>query len=423
MLEAAAEERFERAAHLRDAIRTIETLRDRQQKMESPSLGDRDAFGLKVGPAGAVVQVFQMRRGRVVDRIELVTDPDPLDAARAPPPTLHETDVFLGDTDAAAARSSMPTASRRRRCTCPVDLADDDRDAIVGWLEAEGRPSRPAARAAARRQARAARSGVAQRRHGLSVALQCRDGRLVRRARDAARRAGPARAAAPDRVLRYLDAAGPRDGRVDGRVRRGSDETRGVPEVQDPGSLSRKDAETQRGQDAGLILDDFASMHEVVLRRYQRVLEQGGPFPDLILIDGGKGQLTAAYSALRDVGLGAADCRRHRQAGGTAVHARSRRGHRAAGRQIPPCTSADPARSQRSASIRRDVFTGRPGRSRDLRSELDDIPGIGPRRRKLLLTTFGSVGGVRRASREELERVVGARAADRAVESPRGRGG
>src|SRR4029453_11654558 len=61
MAEAAAVEQFERAAHVRDAIRTIETLRDRQQKMESPSLGDRDAIGIKAGPAGAVVQVFQIR--------------------------------------------------------------------------------------------------------------------------------------------------------------------------------------------------------------------------------------------------------------------------------------------------------------------------------------------------------------------------
>ena len=57
MSQAADGEQFERAAHLRDAIRTIGTLSDRQQKMESPSLGDRDAFGLKVGAAGAVVQV------------------------------------------------------------------------------------------------------------------------------------------------------------------------------------------------------------------------------------------------------------------------------------------------------------------------------------------------------------------------------
>jgi excinuclease ABC subunit C len=48
---------------------------------------------------------------------------------------------------------------------------------------------------------------------------------------------------------------------------------------------------------------------------------------------------------------------------------------------------------------------------RDLKSALDEIPGIGPRRRRALLTTFGSVSGVRRATREELGAVVGARAA------------
>ena len=49
--------------------------------------------------------------------------------------------------------------------------------------------------------------------------------------------------------------------------------------------------------------DDFAAMHEVVQRRYRKLLEEGGPFPDLILIDGGKGQLSAAYEALEQIGL------------------------------------------------------------------------------------------------------------------------
>ena len=53
---------------------------------------------------------------------------------------------------------------------------------------------------------------------------------------------------------------------------------------------------------------------------------------------------------------------------------------------------------------------------RDLRSELDAVPGIGPRRRKTLLTRFGSLAGVRRASREDLTAVVGARAAAAIVE-------
>ena len=52
---------------------------------------------------------------------------------------------------------------------------------------------------------------------------------------------------------------------------------------------------------------------------------------------------------------------------------------------------------------------------RDLRSELDEVPGIGPRRRRALLTTFGSLAGVRRATREELTSAVGAKAADQVL--------
>src|SRR5436190_5937263 len=73
MTEAAHHERFEQAAQIRDALRTIETLQQRQQKMAGTGLGDRDAFGLKIGPAGAVVQVFQVRGGKVIERIELVS--------------------------------------------------------------------------------------------------------------------------------------------------------------------------------------------------------------------------------------------------------------------------------------------------------------------------------------------------------------
>jgi len=71
MLRAAEGERFEEAAQARDAMRTVQTLHDRQQKMATVELGHRDVFGLKLGPAGAVIQVFEVRRGRVVERIEL----------------------------------------------------------------------------------------------------------------------------------------------------------------------------------------------------------------------------------------------------------------------------------------------------------------------------------------------------------------
>src|ERR671913_520009 len=74
MLDASAGERYEEAAQLRDAMRTVEAVRERQQKMASAELGDRDVFGVKVGARGAVVQVFLVRGGRVIERVEFVWD-------------------------------------------------------------------------------------------------------------------------------------------------------------------------------------------------------------------------------------------------------------------------------------------------------------------------------------------------------------
>src|SRR5256886_5442333 len=73
MKEAADAERFEEAAQLRDAMRTVQTLLDRQQKMATVELGHRDVFGLKIGPAGAAGPVFQVRGGPRVARGELRT--------------------------------------------------------------------------------------------------------------------------------------------------------------------------------------------------------------------------------------------------------------------------------------------------------------------------------------------------------------
>src|SRR6184192_1399457 len=63
MVDAAEGERFEEAAQLRDAMRTVQTLHDRQQKMATVELGHRDVFGLKIGPAGVAMQAFQVRNG------------------------------------------------------------------------------------------------------------------------------------------------------------------------------------------------------------------------------------------------------------------------------------------------------------------------------------------------------------------------
>jgi excinuclease UvrABC nuclease subunit len=158
----------------------------------------------------------------------------------------------------------------------------------------------------------------------------------------------------------------------------------------------------------GRVLDDFASMHEVVLRRYRRLAESGGPFPDLIVIDGGKGQLSAAYEALRALGL------ERLIAIGLAkqeelIFTRDSFEPIALPRESPALRLLQRIRDE---AHRFAVTFHRKSRTmRDLRSELDTVPGIGPRRRKTLLTRFGSLTGVRRATREELTAAVGAKAA------------
>jgi excinuclease ABC subunit C len=150
-------------------------------------------------------------------------------------------------------------------------------------------------------------------------------------------------------------------------------------------------------------------MREVVARRYQRVLAQGGPFPDLVVVDGGKGQLTAAYEGLREVGL-----ERLVAVGLAKEEELIFTRHRDEGIALPRESAALRLLQRiRDEAHRFAVTFHRQSRSkRDFRSVLDDIAGIGPRRRRQLLTTFGSLAGVRRASRAELAACIGEKAAD-----------
>jgi excinuclease ABC subunit C len=150
-------------------------------------------------------------------------------------------------------------------------------------------------------------------------------------------------------------------------------------------------------------------MHEVVFRHYRRVLERGGPFPDLIVIDGGKGQLSSAYAALADLGL-----ERLIAIGLAKQEELIFTRDRVEGLALPADSPALHLLQRiRDEAHRFAVTFNRERRAgRDLRSSLDDISGIGPRRRAQLLTAFGSVAGVKRASREDLEPIVGAKVAD-----------
>ncbi len=234
MTEASAAERFEQAAQLRDAIKTIETQRTRQQKMAGVELGDRDAFGLKLGPAGAVVQVFQMRGGRVIERIELVSElGETLDAGpgAAPKRDNGECDVLQAALQQFYADRPAPPEVH-----IPIGFSDSDTEMLEGWLSAQaGRRVRLVV-PTTRREARAARARGAQRRARVSGALQRERRRALRRARDPPRGSRAARRAPKDRVLRHFDDPRGRDRRIDGGLRRRTNEAIGIPEVQDPGA-------------------------------------------------------------------------------------------------------------------------------------------------------------------------------------------
>jgi len=424
MTEAAGEERFERAAHLRDAIRTIETVRDRRNTVETPVMGDRDAFGVKVGSAGAIATIFQVRRGRVVDRCELLTD-------RAT--ASSETDVLTAAVQQFYADREPPPEVH-----LPSELPPEDRDAIEGWLSA---------RANRRVRIQVPRSGdkrgllsLASRNASLAYQSHFAEGEgTAFEALDQLREV-LALPSLPRRIecfdistLQGSETVGSMVVAVEGRMKKGEYrkfKIRGLNRSLDPSiyrSIERHPVEEQvqlpntdtmpfdrsidRSTDRS-IPDDFAAIHEVVLRRYRRVLEHGGPFPDLILIDGGKGQLTAAYAALREVGLD-----RLVAIGIAKQEELLFTRDRVEGLALPRESSALRLiqRIRDEAHRFAITFHRRSRTRRDLRSALDDVPGIGARRRKQLLTTFGSVAGVRRASRQELEAAVGAKTAEAVI--------
>lgn len=389
MTDAAAGERFEEAAQLRDAIRTIETLQQRQQKMSTIEFGDRDAFGLKVGPAGVVVQVFQVRRGKVVERIELAG-------------------AGLGDTASGASEPDVLQAALEQfyaeheppsEVHLPIELPEAEADVIAAWLT--------------ERSGRRVRLVVPKRgeKRGL-LDLAARNAEVAYQTRFNATVAAHYDALETLRVVFSLPAIPRRIECFDISTIQGAETVASMVVCED-GRMKRSEYRKYRIRGSSplepRILDDFASMHEVVLRRYRKILEQGGPFPDLILIDGGKGQLSAAYQALEELGL----------ANLVAIGIAKKEELLFTRDRIDPIALAtdSPAllliRRIRDEAHRFAVTFHRQARSkRDLRSALDDVAGVGPRRRAALLKAFGSVAGVRRATREELVAVVGTKAAD-----------
>jgi excinuclease ABC subunit C len=406
MVDAADGERFEEAAQLRDAMRTVQTLHDRQQKMARTELGHRDVFGMKLGPAGLVVQVFEVRNGRVVERVELGTEA-----------------AIVGATQGEVLEAALQQFYELRGAPPEVHVPaePDNCDALETWLE--------------EKSGRRVRIVVPQRgdKRGL-VDLANRNAALAYQNRFNQATAAQYDALETLRAVLALPALPRRIECFDISTIQGSETVASMVVCED-GRMKRSEYRKYRVRGLGLEAgawkrrtigvipgletpapspqtpgaDDFAAMHEVVQRRYRKLLEEGGPFPDLILIDGGKGQLSAAYAALEELGLA--------NLVGVGIAKKEEllftRDH-----EDPIALAADDPALLLVQRIRDEAhrfavtFHRRARTMRDLRSELDHVPGIGPRRRRTLLQKFGSLAGVRRATREELAAEVGPKVAD-----------
>jgi excinuclease ABC subunit C len=166
--------------------------------------------------------------------------------------------------------------------------------------------------------------------------------------------------------------------------------------------------------------NDFASMHEAVYRRYRRMLDEEKPLPQLVFIDGGKGQLSAAAAAMDILNLEGVFTlvglvkppKRHNEISHLLIRGRE---------DAPVPFDRNSLAFRLILQIREAThktaieFHRKRREKRDFTSELSEIPGVGEKRKMKLLRNFGSIERIAQASPEELQPFVGAKAANEIV--------
>ena len=371
MHDASRAQDFERAAQLRDAIRWLEQI-DQPQAVEQVGGGDADAIGFARDGDDACGVILRVRDGRVVAREHRF-----LEHAEGEP----EAAVL----SAFLVRYYLPLEQRARRVLLP--FAPDDFDALralspeVDWLT----PQRGA-------NARVVALAEQNARHLL-------DSLMIESFDIEERSADPVYALGRDLGL----AAVPRSFIcVDISTNQGRD-TVGSLVWFEAGRPKKGEYRRYKIKGPGQ-QDDFAAIHEVITRFVKRRIEEEKALPDLVVIDGGKGQLSAAVDAAR--AAGAADlplvslAKREEQ-----VFFPDRSDPLELSRRSPSLRLLQRARDE---AHRFAVSYSRKRRSaRTITSALLEIRGVGPSRRKSLLERFGSLAGVKTATAAEIAALPG----------------
>jgi excinuclease ABC subunit C len=379
MYSAAEGENFELATYYRDLIRTVERIQAEQQVASAAEDEDMDVWGLYEEGTDVAVQLFVIRGGNVVDRRELfwekVQD--------------YRQGYFLSEI---LQRYYQDNLFIPQDILIPFDVDDAEEKALLEqWLSEQAR--------------RKVQVRVPQRGRGVDrVELANRNARLSHESRFrkstqdrlqiAASRLGD--------ILGYGDRDLQKIESFDISNIQGTDSVAGMV-VLDRGKFDKNqyrifNIKTVVGA------DDFRSMAEAVDRRYRRVIEEKKPLPDMILIDGGRGQLNAALAALNKLGIEeipiAGLAKRDEE-----IYVPDRDEPIRLDKHDPALQLLQMVRDEThrfSVSSHR-----RRRRKRTLHSELDDLPGIGGKRKRLLLERFGSVSAIKQASAQDLMNVLG----------------
>jgi excinuclease ABC subunit C len=376
--------RYEAAAMYRDWISMVRDISERQ-KMILEGQDDCDLFGYHQEGPQLVLEVFAMRGGRVVGRQEFYWE----DLISFDPG-----EFFSGALSQYYSQDSFTP----KEIYIPADI--EDTESLEAWLS----------------ERKGTRVHIRSPRQGLKsemLDLVMRNAQMSFETRFRILKPKGAELLKPLQAILGLETLPRRIETFDISHVQGSDTVASMVVCLN-GEMKRNEyrkfkIESVKGP------DDFAAMREVVHRRYESVLEQEEEsLPDLVLIDGGKGQLSAAVSALGDLGL---------ESKAVAAIAKKEEILFVKGKEDGPINLPKDSPVLHLIQMMRDeahrfavAYHRKRRELRDFDSELMDIPGIGEVRKKVLLRAFGSLERVKKAAFDELAPYVGPKAASQIID-------
>jgi excinuclease ABC subunit C len=402
MMAAAAAEQFEAAARLRDQLSTVHQLQEKQRIATAEQSDDADVFGYHFEDGSLAVNLFHIRSGKIVDRREFFWEdlPEILEPAEV----RETTEESAGERTATAFNAgTMFSALLKqlyidqhyvpRSILVPADF--DDRETLSNLLsERIGRrvevlvPQRGEKRSLVDLAGQNAKQSYTQRF------------RVLEPSRKAIQEALADALMLPElpKRIECFDIS-----HIQGA------ETVASMVVWEDGKMN-KSAYRKFKVKTVLGVDDFASMREVIERRYRRLKEEDKAMPSLVLVDGGLGQLHAAAEALESLGFTSQPLASIAKREEVIYLYGSEDEPIVMDRRSPVLHLVQLIRDE---SHRFAIGYHRQRRAmRDRDSELLNIPGVGAQTRQRLLTHFGSLRDVQQATTESLAAVVSRKTAE-----------